>query len=176
MAPETVDLSQFDGQAIQLRFSFSTGDGNYNGYEGWYVNNIQVTGTSGESPVTVFSDPVADGDTTFTASSDFGVAPGWHVSDQRNADLGGPAWWYGNETTGTYESPDSTDPCVTSSPNAGTITSPVFTLASNSTLTFDTLWQIEGVNPASFDLMDVQVIPASIFEVAPKMSAAKSTR
>jgi hypothetical protein len=173
MVPETVDLSQFDGQAIQLRFAFSTGDAQFNDYEGWYVNNIQVTGMEGDSPVSVFSDPVADGDTTFTASSDFGVAPGWHVSDRRNADLGGPAWWYGNEATGSYQSPDPIDNCQDSSANAGTITSPVFTLASNSELSFDTLWQIEGVNPSSFDLMDVQVIPASIIEVAPKMPATK---
>jgi len=175
MVPETVDLSQFDGQAIQLRFAFSTGDGEFNDYEGWYVNNIQVTGVQGDSPVTVFSDPVAAGDTTFTASSDFGVAPGWHVSDRRNADLGGPAWWYGNEATGSYQSPDPIDNCQDSSANAGTITSPVFTLASNSQLSFDTLWQIEGVNPSNFDLMDVQVVPASIIE-APKMPAARQRR
>jgi hypothetical protein len=158
---ETADLSQFDGQAVQLRFSFSTRDANYNDFEGWYVKNIQVTGTAGNTPVTVFSDPVADGDATFTASSDFGVAPGWHVTDRRNADLGGPAWWYGNEATGSYQSPASTDACSDSSANQGTITSSVITLASNSQLSFDTLWQIESVNPSNFDLMDVQVIPVS---------------
>jgi hypothetical protein len=155
---DIADLSQFDGQAIQLRFSFSTGDANYNAFEGWYVKNIQVTGTQSGNPVTVFSDAVAAGDTSFTASNDFGVTPGWHVTDR----FGAPAWWYGNETTGTYQSPNSTiGSCTDSSANSGTITTPVFTLAMGSQLTFDTLWQIESVNPATFDLMDVQVIPVS---------------
>jgi hypothetical protein len=158
---ETAGLSQFDGQAIQLRFSFSTGDALYNAFEGWYVKNIQVTGTQSGSPVTVFSDAVADGDTSFTASSDFGITPGWHVTDRRNSTFGGPAWWYGNEATGTYQSPNPIDGCTDSSANAGTITSPVFTLATNSQLSFDTLWQIEGVNSSTFDLMDVQVIPVT---------------
>jgi hypothetical protein len=158
---DTADLTAFDGQPIQLRFSFSTIDANYNAFEGWYVKNIQVTGTQSGSPVTVFSDAVADGDTNFTASSDFGVTPGWHVTDRRNTTFGGPAWWYGNENTGTYQSPNPIDSCTDSSANAGTITSPVFTLATNSQLSFDTLWQIESVNPATFDLMDVQVLPVT---------------
>jgi len=158
---DTADLSQFDGQAIQLRFSFSTGDERYNAFEGWYIKNIQATGTQLGSPVTVFSDAVADGDTSFTASNDFGVTPGWHVTDRRNSTFGGPAWWYGNEATGTYQSPNPIDGCTDSSANAGTITSPVFTLATNSQLSFDTLWQIEGVNPSIFDLMEVQVIPVT---------------
>jgi hypothetical protein len=158
---DTADLSQFDGQAIQLRFSFSTGDALYNAFEGWYVKNIQVTGTQSASPVTVFSDAVADGDTSFTASSEFGVTPGWHVTDRRNSTFGGPAWWYGNEATGTYQSPNPIDGCTDSSANSGTITSPVFTLATNSQLSFDTLWQIEGVNSSTFDRMDVQVIPVT---------------
>jgi RHS repeat-associated protein len=153
-------LSQFDNQAVQLRFSFATGDDLYNDFEGWYLKNVKVTGTESGSPVTVFSDPVTDGDTMFAASSDFGASPGWHVSDRRDSTFGGPAWWYGNEATGTYQSPNPTDNCTDSSANTGTITSAVFTLPSNSQLSFDTLWQIESVNPSSYDLMQVQVIPA----------------
>jgi hypothetical protein len=155
---DTADLSTYDGQPVELRFSFSTNDGLYNDFEGWYLNNIDVTGTQSGNPVTVFSDAVAAGDTSFTAISDFGVAPGWHVTN-RNATMG-TAWWYGDDATGSYQTPGSTDPCA-DAPNSGTITTPVFTLASNSLLSFDTLWQIEGVNPANFDVMDVQVIPVT---------------
>lgn len=158
---ESVDLSQFDHQAIQLRFSFSTGDNLYNAFEGWYLKNIRVTGTQSGSPVTVFSDPVTDEDMTFTVSSQLGTSPGWHVTDRRDSSFGGPAWWYGNEATGTYQSPNPIDNCTDSSANSGTVTSSVFTLPSNSQLSFDTLWQIESVNPSSFDLMQVQVIPVS---------------
>jgi hypothetical protein len=73
----------------------------------------------------------------------------------------GAAWWYGNDATGTYQTPGSNDPCSDPGPNSGTITTPVFTLASNSLLSFDTFWQIEGVNSAHFDLMDVQVLPVT---------------
>ena len=156
---ENVDLSQFDGQTIELRFSFATVDPRFNDFEGWYVKNIAVTGFQSESPVTVFSDSVPHGDTQFTASSDYGSAPGWHVTDRRSADFGGPAWWYGNETTGSFQSPGFTDACLDVGPNEGTITSVPFTLASDSHLSFDTLWEIEGVAPSSYDLMDVQVIP-----------------
>jgi hypothetical protein len=154
---DTADLGAYDGEAIQLRFSFNTVDERYNAFEGWYVKNIQVIGMQSAVPVTVFSDAVADGDSNFTASSTFGVAPGWHVTDR----FGSPAWWYGNEATVTYQSPNPVDNCNDSSANAGTITTPVFTLASNSQLSFDTLWQIESVNPSTFDLMDVQVIPVT---------------
>ena len=155
---ENVDLSQFDGKTIRLNFSFATGDERFNGFEGWYVRNIRVTGVVGESPVTVFSDVVADGDTNFTASSEFGDAPGWHVTHRRDGTFGGPAWWYGNETTGSYRSPGFTDACLDTSTNEGMITSAPFTLASSSRLDFDTLWQVESVEPSTFDLMDVQVI------------------
>ena len=156
---DTVDLSQFDNQTVQLQFSFSTGDNLYNAFAGWYLKNVQVTGTQAGSPVTVFSDPVTDGDTAFTASGDFGASPGWHVTDSQAASLGGPAWWYGDDATGTYQSPNPTDNCTDSTANSGTITSAPFTLASGSQLSFDTLWQIESVDPSSFDLMQVQVIP-----------------
>lgn len=157
---DTQDLSAYDGQAIELRFSFDTGDALYNDFEGWFINNIKVTGTQSGNPVTVFTDPVADGDSSFTASSTFGATPGWHVSDRLSSTFG-TAWWYGNEATGTYQSPNPIDSCTDSSPSAGTITTPVFTLPMNSQLSFDTLWQIEGVNPSTYDLMDVQVIPVT---------------
>jgi hypothetical protein len=154
---DTADLSQYDGRSIQLRFSFSTGDNLYNAFEGWYIKNIQVTGTDpSNAPVTVFSDVVANGDPSFNASNDHGLTPGWHVTDR----FGAPAWWYGNEADGTYQSLPS-DGCTDSSANAGTITTSVFSLAANSQLSFDTLWQIEGVNSAHFDLMDVQVLPVT---------------
>jgi hypothetical protein len=152
---DTADLSAYDGQPIELRFSFATGDALYNAFQGWYLNNIQVTGTSGSA----FSDVVAAGDMNFIALGDHGVAPGWHVTNS-NATMG-TAWWYGNDATGTYQTPGSADTCNDITPNQGTITTPVFTLGTNSQLSFDTLWQIEGVNSASFDQMDVQVIPVT---------------
>jgi hypothetical protein len=53
----------------------------------------------------------------------------------------------------------SVSACSDPAPNSGTLTSVPITLGDNPTLTFSTLWQIEGVNPNGFDLMDVNVIP-----------------
>lgn len=161
---ESVDLSAYDDQSIRLRFLFSTDDELYNAFEGWYLRNIKITGDvqllNQTYPVTVLEDPVSNSDSDFTAQSDFGVAPGWHVTDRRDAVLGGPAWWYGNDATGTYQGPNPNGSCGDTA-NSGTITSNVIKLAADSQLTFDTLWQIESVDPESFDLMDVQVIPMS---------------
>ena len=41
---ETIDLSAFAGQSIQLIFSFDTGDAQFNDFEGIYVDNIRVPG------------------------------------------------------------------------------------------------------------------------------------
>ena len=40
--PVTVDLSAYAGQTVQLRFSFNTGDHQYNGFRGWLLDNILV--------------------------------------------------------------------------------------------------------------------------------------
>ncbi len=40
----TVDLSSFVGSTIQVRFAFDTGDAISNAFEGWYVDDVAVTG------------------------------------------------------------------------------------------------------------------------------------
>ncbi len=39
----TADLSAFAGKNVQIRFVFNTVDGDLNAYEGWYVDDIQVS-------------------------------------------------------------------------------------------------------------------------------------
>jgi immune inhibitor InhA-like protein len=41
----TFDMSAFAGQNVSVRFEFSTQDGNYNGYRGWLVDDVVVTGS-----------------------------------------------------------------------------------------------------------------------------------
>jgi len=38
-----VDLSRFLGQTIRLGFFIDTKDGNFNTFEGWYVDDVLVT-------------------------------------------------------------------------------------------------------------------------------------
>ena len=45
-AEQSIDLSAYDGQIIQLRFSFDTRDNLLNGFEGWYVDDIQISATA----------------------------------------------------------------------------------------------------------------------------------
>jgi len=155
---QTVALSQFANQTVRLRFSFDTRDALYNAFEGWYVDNIAVTDPSSTGSLFSFN---GNGDTTgWTIDGNTGQAPGWHITRTRRLDVfGGPSWWYGNDATGTYQYRPLTN-CVDSGPNHGTLTSPPIGLGPKSTLVFDTLWQIESVNPSSFDIMQVQVVPA----------------
>ena len=99
----SVDLSQFANETVELQFSFNTVDSLYNAYLGWQIKNIEITGDSNGIPATFFSDAVSTGDANFTNNSEYGTAPGWHVVS--SAALGGPAWWYGNNATGTYQTP-----------------------------------------------------------------------
>ena len=38
------DLSQFNGQSIQVQFTFDSVDGSYNGFRGWMIDEVEVTG------------------------------------------------------------------------------------------------------------------------------------
>ncbi|MBI2012284.1 S8 family serine peptidase [Candidatus Daviesbacteria bacterium] len=49
---ESVDLSMFDGSKIKLRFSFDTIDSLFNNFEGWFVDDVLIQGTSANlSPI-----------------------------------------------------------------------------------------------------------------------------
>ncbi len=45
--PMAVDISEFKGQTVRIRFEFTTRDHQYNGFRGWMVEDVRVsTGTS----------------------------------------------------------------------------------------------------------------------------------
>jgi len=57
---EKLNISAFDGEIIQIQFSFDTVDGTFNNYEGWYVDDVRVEGQYVASPPpTPNQDPVA---------------------------------------------------------------------------------------------------------------------
>jgi len=97
----SVDLASYANQQVQISFSFDTIDGNYNGFEGWYVDNILV---SDSLAGTIFLDSVESGANGWTPSGSHGTAPGWHITTRRSGQFG-HSWWYGNEVTGTYQAP-----------------------------------------------------------------------
>jgi hypothetical protein len=79
------------------------------------------------------------------------------------------AFWYGQSATGNYIGTQSaSDPSssggTSTAGNAGSLTSPPFTIpagVTNVTLSFETWWEIEAVNPSHFDLMQIGVVDVS---------------
>ena len=55
---ENLNISAFDGDIIQIQFFFDTVDTVYNHYEGWYVDDVMVTGHIPGPPLNI--PPVAD--------------------------------------------------------------------------------------------------------------------
>jgi len=45
MVMGTIDLSVYDGKIIQLRFAFDTGNGANNSFEGWVIDDVEVSAT-----------------------------------------------------------------------------------------------------------------------------------
>ncbi len=44
-APFSLNLDAYAGQAIKIRFFFDTVDGLYNGFAGWFLDDVEVTAT-----------------------------------------------------------------------------------------------------------------------------------
>jgi hypothetical protein len=79
---------------------------------------------------------------------------------------GSYAFWYGNPLAGNYigtQQPFDADHSggISTSPNSGTLTSPPIAIPTATgvpiKLRFNTWWEIESVNPSSFDIMQVSV-------------------
>ena len=67
-ADRSVDLTPYVGGFIYLRFFFETRDAIYNNFEGWYVDDVLVLATGGNSP------PVADPGAAYAGVEDLPVA------------------------------------------------------------------------------------------------------
>jgi hypothetical protein len=141
-----VDLSGYAGKTIIIRFWFDTVDGLYNNYEGWYIDDVKIedenTPDPAPEPDTIFSDDIESGTSDWTSS---GL---WHISAQRS-DSPAHSWWYGQESTGNYDTGDA---------NSGYLTSPSISLAgsANPELTFKSWYKTENTG-TSWDKKIVQV-------------------
>lgn len=81
------------------------------------------------------------------------------------------AFWYGQPTTGNYLGTQLNDGAggISTAANSGSLTSQAFAIPTTTgavTLTFDTWWEIEAVNPSRFDLMQIGVIDLGTNPVA----------
>ncbi|OQA29929.1 MAG: Bacillopeptidase F precursor [Verrucomicrobia bacterium ADurb.Bin345] len=94
---EQVDLSAYAGGQVRLRFHFDSVDGQNNGFEGWYVDDVQVTAPEGLG-AQVFSEGAEESTNTLTMSglwhqaSDLASAGSysWAYNDGTDFDTGGP--------------------------------------------------------------------------------------
>jgi PKD repeat protein len=64
--PHSVDLDAYAGAAIKLRFFFDSMDHVANNYDGWFLDNVEVTGGGGNQP------PVANAGSDQTVPDDDG--------------------------------------------------------------------------------------------------------
>jgi hypothetical protein len=89
-----IDLSAFAGQQIQIRFRFDSVDGVSNGFTGWLVDDVVVTGesacTPGNTAPSVTITAPADG-STFTEGTSVGFSG--TASDAEDGDLSSSLSW-----------------------------------------------------------------------------------
>jgi hypothetical protein len=137
---KSYDLSAWAGKNVRITFNFDTRDGNYNKHEGWYVDDINVDG---------ITDDVESGAGAWTSHGY------WHISTNRSVS-GSSSWYYANSTTGNFQGANINSDC-SDQRNSGTLTSGVIGLGANPTLTFNTLFAIEGVQPDRYDIMSIEV-------------------
>lgn len=88
----TVDLSAYAGQQVALRFYFNTGDSAANYYEGWYIDDVRIGGTS-------------LGNWLMTTPSTFTVEPG-QSTEVWVTTYGLPAGVYQSSLVATSNDPD----------------------------------------------------------------------
>ena len=89
-----VNLSEYAGQTIRLRFEFDTFNGSNNAQEGWYVDDIQVRGGGSAAPVLA----IAPASLTFAAVS--GQAAGAQPLAVSNSGSGVLSWTAVAQSTG----------------------------------------------------------------------------
>ncbi|MDT8322837.1 MAG: immune inhibitor A, partial [Bacteroidota bacterium] len=147
---KSYDLSAYANKNVRIVFHFITGDGLYNRHEGWYLDDINIGGVSDD----------IEGGTGAWTTTGF-----WHVSTVRSAS-GTHSWRYADAQRGTYQAGEVITNDCADMPNSGTLTSAVIGLGANPTLTFNTAWAIESVNPRGFDLMQIEVEEVGVLPAA----------
>lgn len=132
-----VDLSQFSGSTVQIKFFFDTVDGVANYYRGWSIDDVVVSSSVAPPPptsTTAFSDDIENGTTKWESASGL-----WHIPATGTAyskpHAGTKSWWYGQEATGNYS---------TGAANKGELVSTPLVVPTGGKLTFWSWEQTEG--------------------------------
>jgi hypothetical protein len=130
--------------SAELRFGFE------NGEPTWNVNGFWNRSTLVGITNAAFTTGAVQ---TFVVTSEGVVVPGGALPTPA---AGSWAMWYGQPASGNFLTGGAV--------NAGNSTSPFFVVPSTTQdvfLQLKTWWEIEGVNPRSFDIMQIQLLSAS---------------
>jgi len=101
---ESIDLSAYDESAIQVRFNFNTIDAIANIFEGWYVDDVEILGTT----ATPNSPPTADAGEDFNGTEDAMVFFDGSLSSDPDLDLLTYSWDFGDGNVGNGVTPAHT--------------------------------------------------------------------
>ena len=142
---------------FQVTFSFSDGFETESGWTGTGFWNRSTLLNQSNQPINNAAFPAF-------VDAAVGDASGGKLPSPRT---GSYAFWYGNPSQGNYLGTQAAGDLpgsggTSTAPNSGYLASPVITLplATGTTLAlgFDTWWEIESVNPSTFDIMRVAVV------------------
>lgn len=135
----TIDLAPYANKNVKITFAFYTGDPLYNFQEGWYLDDFAIDG---------MTDDVESGGWEWVPTGY------WHMSTARSYSAT-HSWRYANPATGNYQGATIYSDCWDEA-NSGMLSISVG-LGATPSMSFRTLWVIEGVQPAQFDIMQVQI-------------------
>ena len=132
---------------IQIRFQFETGDAAFNAFDGFYVDDVEVS----TQLAPVYLETFASGLGGFTIDNTAGSGNGlWTISTACDSTVPGHSvpenLFYGVEATCDYD---------TGVPNGGTVTSPEIGVVDAAELAFNYLIETEG--DSIYDLATVSV-------------------
>ncbi len=157
---ETIDISSYAGQTVEIEFTFDSIDDYNNDYRGWYVDDVKVSsGSEGDGDDDDNDDGGNDGlNSIYTQGfegdpSGYSTTGLWHTVDENDqygdANDGSNAIWYGQDSTGTYD---------TGSHTRGVLTLPTIDLleAAQAELSFSHWFRTEDYDD-EFDQVKVTV-------------------
>jgi len=109
------------------------------------AKNGTFTIRAAESDTSMLSDNIEDSEESEAYWEESGL---WHITERRSNSTS-HSWWYGQETTGTYDTGSATSGCLVSK----TID---LTDATDATLNFWTYWQTESTSSTKWDTKMVE--------------------
>lgn len=147
-----IDLSGYLNSKIKIRFYFSTGDALFNNHAGWFIDNIKF-----EKLVDKIYPNALKNKIWVTEGSNLTSGPRWHITDNKS-NSPDYSWVYQNPETRNFQGSSVQSLCSDEQNWGALVLAEPVLLKKIGNLEFDTLWEIESVDPQHFDQMLIQII------------------